>query len=130
METITEQDAYFLVALNASEEASIVELKWDFAKWDHASIDVAQVIEALIADGTILFTERDGDIYRDYSVSESYEIAKSWKVNESMNTVLFLTEAGESRWKTDDWGISSERAKHLMFYNQGKVSRVKWWRWR
>ncbi len=118
MEKITKQDAFFLIALNASEESSIVELKRDFLKWEHDSIDVAEAISVLIEDGTILFAEREGDLYKDYSIPESIEIAESWESNESWNTVLFLTESGESRWKTDDWGISTDRARHLMFSKQ------------
>jgi hypothetical protein len=125
METITEQDAYFLVALNASEESSVVELKWDFEKWDYGSIDVGKIIRSLISDGTILMSEREGDSYKDYSITESCEIAKKWSERESLNTIIFLTEAGESRWKSDDWGITSERAKYLMFSKQGSDSRVQ-----
>jgi len=125
METITEQDAYFLVALNASEESSVVELKWDFEKWDIGSIEVAKIIESLISDGTILVSEREGNSYKDYSVLESNAFADSWNKTESMNTIIFLTEAGESRWETDDWGITSERAKYLVFSKQGGVSRVE-----
>ena len=125
METITEQDVYFLVALNASEESSVVELKWDFDKWDYGSIDIRTIIKSLISDGTILMSERENDSYKDYSITESCEIAEIWNKTESMNTIIFLTEAGESRWKTDDWGITPERAKCLMFSKQGSDSGIQ-----
>ena len=125
METITEQDAYFLVALSASEESSLIELKREFEKWDHSSIGVAAIIESLIKDGTILLSERQGENFSDYSVNDSLEMAATWSKPESWSTILFLTEAGERRWETDDWGITSKRAKHIMFSRKGSITRVQ-----
>ncbi|WP_444926779.1 hypothetical protein ACJJI4_01270 [Microbulbifer sp. TRSA002] len=125
MEIITEQDAFFLVALSASEESSLIELRWEFEKWDHSSIEVTTIIESLIKDGTILLSEREGESFSDYSVNDSLAIAVTWSKSESWNIILFLTEAGDQRWKTDDWGITTKRAKHLMFSNKGSVTRVQ-----
>ncbi|WP_445364949.1 hypothetical protein ACJJJB_11530 [Microbulbifer sp. ANSA001] len=125
MKIITEQDAYFLVALNASEESSLIELKWEFEKWDHGSIDVTNIIESLINDGTILLSERDGDSFSDYSISGALVKAETWSNSESWSTILFLTEAGDRRWEIDDWGITTKRAKHLLFSNKGSVTRVQ-----
>jgi len=125
MESITERDACFLIVLNASEESTLLELKWDLENWDHRSIDIVQILGELIEDGIVLFTDRDGDTYRDFSIFDSREIAKAWNNADSMNIVLFLTETGMLQWQTNDWGITSERARYLMFSNQNKDSRVK-----
>jgi len=125
METISESEVFFLVALSASEESSLKELRWDLEKWNCDNIDVTKVIKSLINDGTLLLTERIEDDFHDYSKNKSIELSETWATTESMNTVLYLTEAGYSRWETDDWGITTKRAQHLMFGGNGNVQRVK-----
>lgn len=121
MEALSEQDVYFLVALSAAEESSLIELKWEFEKWDVAPEVVLHVIESLIKRGVILLSERSDVGFSDYSESESIEISKVWKDSKSWETILFLTEQGEKCWEVDDWGITTARAKHLMFSTKGKL---------
>ena len=125
METISEQEIYFLTSLNASEEGSLIELRCELAKWDIGTIDVSKIIESLIEQDIILIRERTIEGFSDYSKSESVEISKTWDSCESHETMMFLTEQGENRWETDDWGITTKRVKHLMFSNPGKVTRVE-----
>lgn len=118
MEIIIEQEAYFLVALNASEESSLLELRRDFERWDISSIDVTTVLKSLVNDGIILLSEREGNNFNDYSAKESLKIVEAWNTSESWNTILYLTEAGCWRWEVEDWGITTKRAEHLVFSNK------------
>ncbi len=121
MEPITENDIRFLIALNASEESSLAELRLDLRRWDHTAIDVTDILRKLIRDGVILLTERRAVSFTDYSASESVDLATS----DSSDTILFLTEQGYRRWEKDDWCITTERARHLMFSQQrGSIARV------
>ena len=125
METISESEVFFLVALSASEESSLKELRWDLEKWDCADIDVTKVIKSLINDGTLLLAERIEFDFQYYSKNESITLSETWATTESMSTVLYLTDAGSRRWEIDDWGITTKRAQHLMFGGNGNVRRVR-----
>ncbi|MCG8087035.1 MAG: hypothetical protein AB2718_05530 [Candidatus Thiodiazotropha taylori] len=125
METISENEAFFLVAMNASEESSLKELRWEFERWICEGFNVTNIIKALINDGTLLLSEREEEGFHDYSKEDSLTLSESWSSSESWNTILYLTDAGYRRWETDDWGITTKRAQHLMYCNQGNIRRVK-----
>ena len=125
MEIINAQDVLFLVALNASEESSLVELRQDIERWDFSKVDITNILLSLIEDGTILLSKRIDVSFSDYSRDDSLKIASSWSTDCSNEIVLYLTDSGYKRWEVDDWGISTKRAHYLMFTNQNKgVSRA------
>lgn len=121
MESIDKNDIYFLVALNGSEESSIVELQEDLSRWTYTESDVVEVISSLIQDGVLLFSEYSEDSFQDHIAEESLRLAREWKSVKSNSLILFLTDTGWSRWDEDDWGITTERARYLMFSNQQRV---------
>ena len=125
MEPISKNDISYLVVVNASEESRLWELIQDFGKRGCKNEDVLEVVRGLINDGTVLLTKPRINDFEDLTVSESLTAISSWEKLETNDIALYLTEKGEERWETDDWGITSERAGHLMFSNNNSVSRVK-----
>ena len=124
MEEITENDALFLIAANASEESEVWELLDDLRRWDCSKINLSVLVAGLIEEGTVGFYSRSTDGFNDISESAAIEISRDLERNP--RPVLFLTEEGWKRWDTDDWGITTKRARHLMFSNQtGSSSRVR-----
>ena len=121
MEAINKNDIYFLVALNASEESSIVQLQEDLCRWAYEESDVLEVLSSLVKEGILLFSEYSMDNCEDYTAKESLQFAQEWNAIKSNSLVLFLTDKGLSRWGEDDWGITIKRARYLMFSNQQRV---------
>ena len=125
MEPISEADVTFIIVLNASEESSLQQLKWELEAWDLGTIDVAKILSELIAAGLILFTEIKPGSHIDYSIEASKELAKKWADPKSAGTALFLTETGYARWDSPaDWGITRERENYLGFSNRGGIARI------
>jgi hypothetical protein len=124
MESLSICDVRFLIALHASEESSLVELRNELAGWDAEGLDVARLLHELIDGGFVLMAKITLQASTDFSISQSLELASRWETTESIAERLFLTETGFLRWEADDWGISTERARHLMFPGKGGVTRV------
>ena len=55
---------------------------------------------------------------------ESLKVVSSWSDLNSRSYVLYMTDKGFELWENDDWGITTPRARHLMFSNSGNVVRV------
>jgi hypothetical protein len=124
MEELVSADIHFLVALLASEEAQVTELKSDFAQWQVADTQVQDVLAGLVNDGTIGVTILEKEVFNDLDTNESIALIKQWEFFVQSPYQLFLTDNGYQRWDTDDWGITTKRAQHLMFSNQGSWIRV------
>ncbi|MBY5991740.1 hypothetical protein [Ferrimonas balearica] len=124
MEKLTSNDTHFLVALLASEEAPVLELRSDFHQWAVECGQVQEVLVGLVTDGTIGVTKPEGDEFHDFEKNASLELIRDWDSFVQSPYQLFLTDPGYRRWETDDWGISTERARYLMFSNQGSSIRV------
>jgi hypothetical protein len=122
MNPISKNDARFLIALNASEESSINDLRQDISGWDTSNISIVELIKELIDDGTVLFSNRENASFSDCTLEESLFIANEWQQYDSYELFIYLTDSGWLRWDTDDWGISSSRAKELIFSNKKHVS--------
>jgi len=126
VEKIDIKDALFLLVLNASEESSINDIKSDFENWDTSEINVPTLLESLIKEGVILFALRSSDKITDYTMAESIDFVSQFDSLCSHDVMVFLTESGFERWDNDTWGITTERAHHLMFSsNGGKSTRVQ-----
>jgi hypothetical protein len=124
MEELASNELHFLVALIASEESDVHELKTEFDAWG-VECDIVQVVlKGLVTDGTIGVTKYQNEEYHDYEKSESLNLIKDWKCFVNTQLQIFLTDQGYQRWETDDWGITSKRAKYLMFSNRGSSIRV------
>ena len=117
MESISEQDINYLIALTASEESKLIEIQWEFEKWDCDKEVVLALLKKLIADATILLSKPVGDTFNDLDKEQSLSVCETWKSLQRNDLILFFTNLGDDRWKTDDWGITTKRARHLMFSN-------------
>jgi hypothetical protein len=124
MESISIQDAVYLVALTASEESMLIEFEWEFDKWGCDKDSVLKIIRQLIEDNIIAFTKPVGNGFEDLSVNEALVLAGSWGGLHRKDIIVYLTPNGEKRWEVDDWGISTSRARHLLFSSSGKISRI------
>ena len=118
MESISEQDISYLIALTASEESKLIEIQWEFEKWDCDKVFVLTLLKKLIVDGTILLSKTVSDKLNDLDKEQSLVVCATWESLQRNDLILFFTKSGNERWETDDWGITTKRAKHLMFSNQ------------
>ncbi|MGI1679261.1 MAG: hypothetical protein K6L75_11045 [Cellvibrionaceae bacterium] len=125
MESISSNDIQFLVALNASEESRLQELYYEFEKWSCDKVLVLDKLRELIQDGTMLISKPVNDTFSDLTEKQSLAAVQKWEQLNTTELMLYLTEAGFARWESDDWGISTKRARHLMYSNNGKVTRVR-----
>tara|TARA_B100001093_G_C26623930_1_gene925907 strand:+ start:414 stop:794 length:381 start_codon:yes stop_codon:yes gene_type:complete len=113
MEKISEDDARFLLALNASEEAMLYEVVSEFGKWDCKKEDVLKVFRNLIEEEIIFLGRLGQGAYEDFSKEESLEAISSWEKLETHEILMFFTNQGYDLWENDDWGITKERAEYL-----------------
>lgn len=124
LESIAENDARYLLAAYASEESPLIELIWEFDKWDCNNNTVLNLLRKLIEDNIVGVTIPKGDDFTDLDLNESLKVVSSWDDLKTRKYVLYMTDKGFELWDNDDWGISTPRAKHLMFSNSGNVVRV------
>lgn len=119
MEKLSKQDIHYLIALTASEEGMLVEIIWEFNKWSCNKDEVLEIFSSLIKDNTMLVYRLENEESIDLSKEQSLSLVSKWSELDRKDHMLYLTEDGEKRWKTDDWGITTKRARHLMFNNDG-----------
>ncbi|MGJ8663110.1 MAG: hypothetical protein ACSHWU_05630 [Marinicella sp.] len=124
MEELAANELQFLVALLASEESEVNELKTEFDARGVEGERVQVVLSGLISDGTIGVTKYHNEEFHDYEKSKSLSLVENWKDFVLTQLQIFLTDEGYKRWETDDWGITTKRARSLMFSNQGNSIRV------
>jgi hypothetical protein len=124
LESISENDARYLLAAYASEESPLIELVWEFEKWDCNTDTVLKLLRQLIEDEVVGVTKPIGDEFYDLKLGESLKVVRSWSDLNSREFILYMTDKGFELWDNDDWGITTSRAKHLMFSNSGNVVRV------
>jgi len=116
---LTKSDKRFLVALLASEEASVAELKSEFDAWSVKTEEIQEILVGLVKDGTIGVTNLINEKFNDFTQDESLALADNWSEFVTLPYQLFLTDLGYKHWDEDDWGITSRRAKFLIFSNKG-----------
>lgn len=124
MEELASNEIQFLVALLASEESEVNELKTEFDARGVKEERVQAVLKGLISDGTIGITKYQNEEFHDYGKSESLGFVKNWDNFVLASLQIYLTDEGYKRWKTDDWGITTQRARSLMFSNPRNSIRV------
>ncbi|QPB83501.1 hypothetical protein CWC22_011080 [Pseudoalteromonas rubra] len=124
MEKLTSNELQFLVALLASEESAVNELKTEFDARGVKDMRVQAVLQGLISDGTVGLTKFQNEEYHDYSKRESLGLVENWASFVLSPLQLFLTDEGYKRWETDDWGMTTKRARSLMFSNPGNSIRI------
>ena len=125
MEELALNELQFLVALLASEESEVNELKTEFDARGVKGDRVQAVLKELISDGTIGVTKYKNEKFHDLEKSESLSLIENWEHFVLAQLQIFLTEEGYKRWEIDDWGITTKRARSLMFSNSGNSIRVQ-----
>lgn len=78
-----------------------------FEKWNHRFINVTQIAESLIDDGTALLGVRKVDHFDDLSVQNVLKMLSSWKASEECHIILFLRMLARSAGKQ----VSPEQIK-------------------
>ena len=124
MTELSLNDIHFLVALLASEEAPVTELKSEFDAWGVKAEIIQEVLAGLMNDGTIGITNLVEKEFKDFSLGEGLALTRNWLKFVASSYQLFLTDSGFTRWDEDDWGITTRRAKFLVFSNKGNSVRV------
>ena len=122
-EQISQNEIDFLLFTLASEESILVELHWEFEKWGCEKNDVTTSLSKHIKNGFLLISKPNVESFYDLSIESSLEFASNWEKLNTNEYILFLTENGEKQWEKDDFGITTKRAKRLMFSNQAKIAR-------
>ncbi|MDO6420855.1 hypothetical protein [Saccharophagus degradans] len=115
MEELNSCEIYYLVALLASEEAPVIELKTQFSFAAVCDESIQRVLTELVSDGTVGIMASSLNGTKELSIDASLCLIENWQVFIYLSYRLFLTEAGLFRWETDDWGVSEKRASYLVF---------------
>ena len=124
MTELSSNDIHFLVALLASEEAPVTELKSEFDAGGVKTETIQEALVCLVSDGTIDVTNLVCGEFKDFSLEEALALIGNWLEFVDSSYQLFLTDPGYKRWEVDDWGITTDRAKFLIFSNKGNLVRV------
>ncbi len=124
-EQISQNEIDFLLFILASEESMLVELHWEFEKWGCEESDVIASLSRHIRNGSLLVSKPIGCSFSDLTVQSALNFTQSWASLNTTEHILFITENGEKQWQEDDFGITTKRARYLMFSNQGKTTRVQ-----
>ena len=117
-EIITSNEIEFLLVTAASEDSVLIEINQEFEKWSCNQTDVLIVLSNLIQSGYILVSKLNGSEFKDLSVKSSLEFTQDRTKLDTNEFILFLTDTGEKYWNKEDFGITTKRAKYLMFSNQ------------
>jgi len=118
MGELNSHEIYYLVALLASEEAPVIELKTQFSLSAVCDESIQRVLTELVSDGIVGVMASSIGSTKDMSLDESLCLIEKWQEFIYLSYRLFLTEAGYSRWETGDWGVSEKRAFYLAFSNK------------
>jgi hypothetical protein len=118
MDSLSLPDIHYLIALNASEESELIELARDFERWTCEKTEVLSVLKSLIQDDTLLISKPVDSAFDDLEKPEALALTHAWDTIRRNDLVLCLTDKGIKRWESDDWGITRERARYLMFSSQ------------
>jgi len=124
LEAISENDTRYLLAAYASEESPLIELIWEFEKWDCEKDTILQLLGNLLEDAIVGVTKLNSDKFVDLDSDDSLKFVRTWEDLNDRNHILYMTEKGFKLWDNDDWGITTDRARHLMLSNSGNVVRV------
>lgn len=117
MEELTLNEIQFLVALFASEEANVQELEAGMLRRNVQPSLAQNTLKGLIEDGTVGITRLVGEEFHDFEKDDSLTVICNWKEFGQLPLQLFLTDTGYKRWEVDDWGITTSRARQLVFSN-------------
>ncbi len=120
MESLSNPDIHYLMALNASEESDLIEVARDFERWVCDKPVVLGILRSLIEDDTILVSKLVDMELEDLEKAEALALTNAWDTIRRNDLVLCLSESGVKRWETDDWGITRERARYLMIGDQSQ----------
>jgi hypothetical protein len=112
---LTSQDLVYLLALNASEESSLLQLKWDLMARDCNFVAARAALRTLQGENFLRLVSTDGGTEQPVDTTEFEQLIAAWPEVSSATIEFRLTDVGLIRWKSDDWGISRGRAQYLMF---------------
>ncbi len=106
-------DLRYLVTLLASAQSLVSELSLELIRLGADAASAADAIRYLAKEGLVGVLDKSNAQVREYSLVEMYSLAELVFHRGEDQTELFLTEAGWARWDTDDWDISSKRAREI-----------------
>lgn len=120
METITKREIEFLLFVNASEESYLKDVVFDIGSWDCDKFIVIEMLRDLILKELLGLGKLTLKDFVNLKKEEALETITTWEDMQASMLTLVLTANGWERWNsaTYDWGISSEREKHLVFFNK------------
>jgi hypothetical protein len=114
MEYSTNDIRYFLVVL-ASEEAYLKEVLSESQKRNISLALLKEILQNFVEKGIVGFMSLNGDDFRDSPQSESLKVVSNFDHTIDEGLQLYLTESGLICFDEDDWGISVERAREIVF---------------
>ena len=102
----------------------MTELKSKFDAWGVKTEIIQEILVGLIKDGTVGVTDLVDEEFKDFLLEENLVLTGNWIKFVVSPYQLFLTDSGCKRWDVDDWGITTRRAKFLIFLNKENSVRV------
>ena len=112
---LTRNELSFLLTLNASERADITELLAELADWDFQRHQLEEVLRDLVVADEIGLSKRTLSGDRVLTAEETDALLATFPKVDDPGYFLFLTDAGISKWKIENWDITESRAQAIMF---------------
>jgi hypothetical protein len=123
-------DLQFLLATYASEESPLSEFVSCLSVWEYPKEDAVSSLLDFLRLDELGIAKLVGRETLDLDAnSAAAEIRALYEQTDFVSPVAFLTDKGWKRYEVEDWGISTKRAKFLLFSDHanqtGNVQRVK-----
>jgi len=112
---LTRNELSFLLTLNASEQADITELLAELADWGFQQYQLEEVLRDLVVAEEIGLSKRTLSGDRVLTAEETDALLATFTKLDDPGYFLFLTDAGISKWKVENWDITESRAQAIMF---------------
>ena len=113
--TLTKEELSFLLALNASEQASIRDLHAELEDWDFQPHHLEESLRDFVAAKEISLSRQTSSDFRALTTEEADELLDTFTAADDPDYFLSLTEAGVSKWELEDWDITPRRVQSIMF---------------
>ncbi len=113
--TLTKKELSFLLALNASERASIRDLLAELEDWDFQPHQLEESLRDFVAAKEISLSRQTSSDFRALTTEETNELLDTFATVDDSDYFRSLTEAGFSKWELEDWDITPRRVRSIMF---------------
>lgn len=109
-------DLQFLLAAYASEESPLSDIVSCLSVWDYEKEDaITTMLDFLRLEELGVAKIEASEILDLEHENALAEIKALYEQTNRVSPIAFLTDKGWNRYEVDDWGISTKRARFLLF---------------